>query len=75
MHRFSNYSSNDGLVSYSPRTSLSLQHVHYIGTSASIHDLHDDPKEVRVDKGDMLAYNVPVTRRIHDGTFTSQLLH
>ena len=75
MHSFSNDCRNDGLIGDSPRARLRLQHVHDVGAGSSIDNLHDDPEEIRIDKSDMLADNVPVTRRIHDGTFSAQFLH
>ena len=75
MHRFPHNGRNDRLISDSPGTRLRLQHVHYVSARTSIDDLHDDPEEVRIDESDMLADNVSVTRRIHDGTLSSQLPH
>ena len=75
MQRFPYNSCNYRLISYSPGTRLRLQHVHYVSACTGIDDLHDDPEEVCIDESDMLADNVSVTRRIHDGAFPSQLLH
>ena len=75
MHSFPHNSRNDRLISYSRGARLSLKHEHYVSACAGIDDLHDDPEEVCIDEGDMLADYVSMTRRIHDGAFSPQLLH
>ena len=75
MHCFPHNCRNDRLISDSLGTRLRLQHVHYVSACTGIDDLHDDPEEVRIDESDMLADNVSVTRRIHNGAFSSQFLH
>ena len=75
VHRLTYNCSYDGLISYATRSRLRLKHVHNVSASASIDDLHDNPKEVGTDEGYMLRDNVPMTRRIHDGTLPTQLPH